>query len=202
MKTPKSTQYRFSETSIYPYLETNIDVGAMSFSQEPIPEIKSKISIQRHGEDTPFRHWKVIENYIISLLDRNGYQDLVTYDTTVELVSKVPETGKWRLVLRKSQPGSEEDVWWSEDFDAVVVASGHYTVPFIPHTEGLAEFVAANPGRVEHSKAFRGRDKYAGKVEPSPTNQAHLFTTCFQITYSCAASCRCRCFYFRSRHIV
>lgn len=181
--TPKSSQYRFSETSIYPYLETNIDAEAMSFSQEPLPEIRSEISIQRHGKDTPFRHWKVVEKYIQSLLERNGYQDLVTYNTTVELVSKVPETGKWRLTLRKSDQGIQEDFWWSEDFDSVIVASGHYTVPFIPYTEGLAEFMAANPGRVEHSKAFRGRDKYAGKVSSFP----HVLTLIVNLL-SCSVS--------------
>jgi len=51
-----------------------------------------------------------------------------------------------------------------EDFDAVINASGHYTVPYVPHTQGLAEFAAAYPGSVLHSKAYRGRDKYAGKV--------------------------------------
>jgi len=110
---PKSAQYRFSDTSIYPYLETNIDALAMSFSQELIPEIRSEWSISRHGKDTPFRPWKVIEKYISEdLLNRNGYQDFVTYNTTVELVSKVQKTGKWRLFLRKSEPESKEDFWW------------------------------------------------------------------------------------------
>lgn len=93
-KTPHNTQYRFSETSIYPTLETNIDAFAMSFSQEPFPEERSELNVKRHGEDSPFRHWKAVEGYVQDLLNRNGYQDWITYDTTVELVHKDENSGK------------------------------------------------------------------------------------------------------------
>lgn len=161
--TPHNTQYRFSETSIYPALETNIDAFAMSFSQEPFPEEKTAINIRRHGEKSPFRHWKAVEGYIQGLLNRRGYQDLVSYNTTVELVHKDEASDKWIVTLRKPLENGLEDRWWSESFDAVVVASGHYTVPFIPYTPGLAELMQNLPGSVEHSKAWRGPDKYLGK---------------------------------------
>lgn len=162
-KAPRNTQYRFSETSIYPTLETNIDAFAMSFSQEPFPEHRTELNISRHGLKSPFRHWKDVEKYIQDLLNRHGYQNLVSYDTTVELVQKNQQTQKWELTLRKALPNGKEDEWWSESFDAVVVAAGHYTVPFIPHTPGLAELARNFPGSVEHSKAWRKPDKYRGK---------------------------------------
>jgi cation diffusion facilitator CzcD-associated flavoprotein CzcO len=84
--TKKSSQYRHAETSVYPYLETNIDSNVMEFSQEPIAGTKSPLSIQRHGEDTPFRHHSTVQKYVEGLLERNGYQDLVEYNTTVERV--------------------------------------------------------------------------------------------------------------------
>ena len=56
-----------------------------------------------------------------------------------------------------------EDEWWEEHFDAVVVAGGHYNVPYIPHIMGLADFERTRPGSVKHSKMFRGRDAYHGK---------------------------------------
>lgn len=160
---PGSNQYRFSDTSIYPHLETNIDAAAMSFSQEPMPAIRSDWSIQNHGPDTPFRHWSVVQQYIASLLTRSNYASLVSYSTTVEHVQKSPQTGLWTLTLRKPLPGTGTDYWWSETFDAVVVASGHYIVPFIPFHAGLAEFAAAYPGTVTHSKSFRDPQSYAGK---------------------------------------
>ncbi|KAL3417859.1 dimethylaniline monooxygenase (n-oxide forming) [Phlyctema vagabunda] len=164
-RAPHNKQYRFAETSIYPHLETNIDADAMSFSQEPMPAVRSELTIQRHGEASPFRHWKIIEDYIQSLLNRNGYADLVSYNTTVELISKDAATQKWIVVLRRPVQGKEEeeDEWWTESFDAIVVAAGHYTVPYIPSTPGLAEFLKAYPGSVEHSKSWRSVSKYAGK---------------------------------------
>jgi hypothetical protein len=155
--------YRFSETSIYPTLETNIDAHAMSFSQEPFPDERTPLNISRHGPESPFRHWKAVKNYIQGLLDRRGYQEVVSYNTTVELVYKNQETGKWTVTLRQLCENGKEDRWWTETFDAVLVASGHYIVPFIPETPGLAQFARDFPGSVEHSKAWRKPAKYQDK---------------------------------------
>lgn len=155
--TARSTAYRFAETSIYPVLETNIAAQAMEFSQEPIPDIKTDLSVQRHGEDTPFRHHSVIQEYIEGLAD--PFESLIRYNTTVEKVEKVDS--KWQLVLREGD--SLRDYWSIENFDAVIIASGHYTVPFVPHIDGLAEFAERYPGSVEHTKSFRDPEKYRGK---------------------------------------
>ena len=103
-----------------------------------------------------------MESYIKDLLNRKGYQDFVFYSTTVELVQKDSQTGKWNLTLRKPLDG-HEDQWWTESFDAVIVAAGHYIVPFIPSTPGLAELSRNFPGSVEHSKAWRDPEKYRGR---------------------------------------
>ena len=160
---PHNTQYRFAETSIYPFLETNIAASAMRFSQEPFPEERTTLNISRHGPDSPFRHWKVVEGYIQGLLNRRGYNELVSYNTTVELVKKDAQSGKWIVTLRQPMENGKEDRWWSESFDSIVVASGHYTVPFIPATPGLAELESNFPGTVEHSKAWRHPAKYKDK---------------------------------------
>lgn len=194
-RTPKSSQPRYAESSVYPYLETNIDSVPMSFSQEPIPTKRSELSVSRHGEDTPFRHHSVVQEYIAGLVNRKWYGDLVSYNTTVELAEKIDE--EWRLVLRKD--GDQDDEWWEERFDAVIVASGHYNVPYIPKIEGLEEFERERPGSVKHSKMYRGRDNYYAKViidlpieHSSPSGDADEETE----------SHRCWCFRVRSRHCV
>ncbi|OJJ84648.1 uncharacterized protein ASPGLDRAFT_25325 [Aspergillus glaucus CBS 516.65] len=146
-QTPKSDQPRFSESSVYPYLETNIDCLPMQFSQEPIPEERSELSISRHGPETPFRRWDVVQRYVKGLVERRGYSDWVSYNTTVERVEKVG--AEWKVTLRKD--GQQSDYWWVEWFDAVVVANGHYWVPYIPSIEGLEEFEKARPGSVLHT---------------------------------------------------
>ena len=50
-------------------------------------------------------------------------------------------------------------------FDAVIVATGHYSVPYIPNISGLAETSKALPHSFEHSKAFRLPDNYVNKVK-------------------------------------
>ncbi|KAF1945051.1 FAD/NAD(P)-binding domain-containing protein [Clathrospora elynae] len=157
----RTTQPRYAESSVYPYLETNVDSVAMSFSHEPIPVQRSETSISRHGEDTPFRHHSVIKNYIASLVNRNGYEKFVSYGTTVELAEKVGN--QWRVVLRKDGHALGEDEWWEEWFDAVIVANGHYNIPYIPRIEGLRQFERKRPGSVKHTKMFRGREEYKGK---------------------------------------
>lgn len=158
----KVAQARHAESSVYPYLETNVDSFAMSFSQEKIPDERSQLSISKHGDDTPFRSHAVIRQYVASLVNRNRYENLVSYNTSVELAQKVGN--QWRLVLRKDGDVRGEDEWWEERFDAVVVASGHFHVPYIPRIEGLDAFERSRPGSVKHSKMFRGRDAYEGKV--------------------------------------
>jgi len=135
----------------------------MSFSQEPFPKTITELSIQRHGHDSPFRHWSTVQQYIEGLLNRDGYQDLITYNTTVEHVIKDSDTGKWILTLRQEFPDSNEDIWTRESFDAVIVASGHYNVPYIPPIPGISAFADTYPGIIEHTKSFRDPAHYTNK---------------------------------------
>ena len=170
----------------------------MSFSQEPFSEERSELNVKRHGEDSPFRHWKAVEGYVQDLLNRNGYQDWITYDTTVELVHKDENSGKWVLTLRKPLENGKEDKWWSEEFDAVVVAPGHYTVPFIPHTPGLADLARDFPGVVEHSKAWRDPEKYRGKrtvvvgASISGPDISHALADITEVPLNCVVRGKCK----------
>lgn len=112
---PKADQPRFAESSIYPYLKTNIESVPMEFTQEPIPVERTERSIAVHGPDTPFRYWEVVRRYIRGPVERRGYEDLVEYNTTVELAEKVGS--EWKLTLRRE--GKESDYWWVEWFDAL-----------------------------------------------------------------------------------
>lgn len=162
-RTKRDDTYRFSESSIYEKLETNISAQAMAFSQEPFAQERTALNIQRHGIDSPFRHWKLVEKWVQGLLNRKGYENLVSYNTWVELVEKDVSTGKWIVTLRRSSKQEEYDTWWTEEFDAIVVANGHYFVPWIPAIPGLSDLEKNFPGTVEHSKAWRGPEKYTDK---------------------------------------
>ncbi|KAK1623436.1 hypothetical protein BDP81DRAFT_332067, partial [Colletotrichum phormii] len=121
---PKSPSPRYSESTVYPYLETNVDFVPMQYTQEPFPTQQSEHPRSIHGEDTPFRHWSLVQDYVRSLVDRRGYGDFISYNTTVERAEKVPAASglseEWKLTLRKD--GENTDYWWEERFDAVIVA--------------------------------------------------------------------------------
>ncbi len=78
-------------------------------------------------------------------------------------MTKNEESGEWTLALRKPVNGKDEDYWWTEAFDAVLVATGHYIVPWIPSIPGLLQFAATSPAAVIHSKALRDWDLYKNK---------------------------------------
>ena len=52
-----------------------------------------------------------------------------------------------------------KDELYSEVFDHVVVASGHFSTPNVPFFPGIELF----PGRVMHAHDFRAADEFVGK---------------------------------------
>ena len=141
----------------------------MEYSEEPIPEIRSEASVAEYGASTPFRHHAVIQQYLQRLFERNGYEKLVEYHTTVEKAQK--QGDEWVLTLRRSE--ADHDSWWQERFDALVVCSGHYNVPNVPDVPGLVELELEHPGTVEHTKNFRRREHYRGLVRGKLAARAH-----------------------------
>ncbi|KAH6686480.1 thiol-specific monooxygenase [Plectosphaerella plurivora] len=154
-----SHQLRFSDSALHDNLHSNIIPSIMSFTQEPFPDKLSERTLEKYGPGAPFRHREVIREWIEGIFTRNGNDKLLELNTTVERAVK--SDGEWVLTLRKETPG--KDFWWEERFDALVVASGHYNVPWLPDIPGLVEYDARFPGRIVHSKHFRGPEQYKGK---------------------------------------
>lgn len=51
-----------------------------------------------------------------------------------------------------------------QEFDAVIVASGHYHAPKVPAIPGLKEWKGAFPSRVQHSKRYRSARGFENQV--------------------------------------
>ncbi|KAI1405966.1 FAD/NAD(P)-binding domain-containing protein [Hypoxylon fuscum] len=70
------------------------------------------------------------------------------------------ERDRWDVSTTDLLTGEET----RETYDAVVVASGHYSTLYIPDSiENIAEFHAAHPGLISHSKLYRNAESYRGK---------------------------------------
>ncbi|KAH6876346.1 hypothetical protein B0T10DRAFT_521172 [Thelonectria olida] len=152
-------QQRFSDTAIHENLHSNIIPSIMSYTQEPFPDQLSDRTLAEYGPDAPYRHHTTIRDWIEGIFTRGSHEKLLELDTTVEKAEKV--NGEWILTLRKVV--NSRNYWWREAFDAIVVATGHYNVPWFPKIPGLLEFDKRFPGAIIHSKHFRRAEKFKGK---------------------------------------
>jgi cation diffusion facilitator CzcD-associated flavoprotein CzcO len=175
-------------------LKSNIDARTMSYTQEPFPlKLVGELESASVDKNTPFRKSEVIREWVDGLVSRNNYRDLVEFNTTVEKAEKIGS--EWVLTLRKSLPGGSHNYWWQESFDALIVASGHYSIPNIPNVPGLVELEEHHPGTVEHSKGYRGPENYRNKVIAIHSYTKRSILICFLPGRYC-----CRLFRLGSRH--
>ncbi|KAF7362502.1 Dimethylaniline monooxygenase [Mycena venus] len=103
-------------------------------------------------------------------INSNDENPNVSYSTRVELVEKrFDRNGSehgWRLTLKKfirTEHSSCKERWWTEDFDAVVIATGTFNAPNIPNIPGLAEWSRRFPGSIVHSREYRHPEKFSNK---------------------------------------
>ncbi|KAK8015224.1 hypothetical protein PG990_008520 [Apiospora arundinis] len=144
---------RYTKTPIYDELTTNVPDIAMCFSDARFA----------YGPFPP--HW-VPRQYLETYFAQHQLDPLLVPNTTVEDVSRIPAkegSEQWKLTLRKHDKLKGVDVWWEEVFDAVVIANGHYSVPYVPPVKGLESYIEKYPGRVVHSKYYRSPSVYRSK---------------------------------------
>ncbi|KAJ7471623.1 FAD/NAD-P-binding domain-containing protein [Mycena galericulata] len=96
---------------------------------------------------------------------------VTSYSTRVESIEKCNATSTWTLTLRRIERLSEFNRikvdFWTEEFDAVVVATGGYATPYVPAIPGIANWSnAVEEGQysIYHSQSYRHPERYAGKT--------------------------------------
>ncbi|KXT02971.1 hypothetical protein AC578_10619 [Pseudocercospora eumusae] len=147
--TAASTQNRYEKTPIYEQLTTNVPDVAMSFTDSSFA----------YGPFVP--HW-IPKQYLENYFSHHHLDQHLRLNTTVEDITAL-EQNRWRLILRHYDATRHVDDWWQDEFDAVVIANGHYSVPFVPYVPGINEYRNKFPNRVVHSKAFRSAREYANQ---------------------------------------
>ncbi|KAK8054401.1 hypothetical protein PG996_013702 [Apiospora saccharicola] len=131
-------------------------------------------------------HW-VPRRYLETYFAQHRLDSLLVANTTVEDVSRLTSTEgpeQWKLTLRKHDKLRGVDVWWEEVFDAVVIANGHYSVPYVrlfPCFSRLEAYDGKYPGRVIHSKCYRSPSLYRGQKVLVIGNSASGFDITNQI---------------------
>ncbi|KAJ7490578.1 FAD/NAD-P-binding domain-containing protein [Mycena latifolia] len=100
-----------------------------------------------------------------------GAPPVTAYSTRVEKVEKDTETHTWVLTLRRLERLRESHriraEWWTETFDAVVLATGPYVAPHVPDIEGIVDWSKATEEghySMYHSQRYRHPEGYADKT--------------------------------------
>lgn len=108
------------------------------------------------------------KQYIQTYFSLQGTDNLLSLNATVEDVTQIQGAQSsslpaWSLTLRRHDPARNVDHWWQEKFDALIIANGHYSVPYVPLVPGLEHYMARFPDKVFHSKSFRSAAAFSGK---------------------------------------
>jgi cation diffusion facilitator CzcD-associated flavoprotein CzcO len=132
-----------------------------------VPTTLMRSTLMNWPEGTAdFVSQELIDQYVRDLSLHTGAQNHILFDTSVDAVTKNAELGKWIVrtrTLRKT--GADHEFLTKKwEFDAVIVASGHYHEPKIPDIPGLGEWKQRYPDNVSHSKRYRSPEPFRDKT--------------------------------------
>ena len=97
----------------------------------------------------------VLFDYIIGRVEKAGVRDLIRFKSTVRHVTYDDASEMFTVVVQDQVKDKE----YSEEFDYVIVASGHFSTPNVPHFDGFDSF----PGRILHAHDFRDALEFRGQ---------------------------------------
>ncbi|OAX85400.1 hypothetical protein ACJ72_00211 [Emergomyces africanus] len=132
---------------LYDGLETNIPHTLMRFSDKPFPADAQLFP----GFATVLQY---IEEYSADVKHLIQFQVQV-----VDVRLDDARAGTWMVTRKHLETGAEE----TDVYDAVVAASGHYSVPHIPAIDGISEWNAAYPNSISHSKSYSSPAEFRNK---------------------------------------
>lgn len=175
---PHGDELQWSKSAIYDGLFSNVPKRFLRFSKIPFEEEEKIVKraekiVKESNKDNddiniaglikPFINYKQVQQNITNFAKKYDLTKHVRVNTEVESVVKDQLANKWTLTLRHFNPSTKKDEWYQEQFDAVIVASGHYSVPFIPKIPGLAEYALKFPNSIIHNKSWRSPEPYANQ---------------------------------------
>jgi cation diffusion facilitator CzcD-associated flavoprotein CzcO len=145
---PKGAKAPISSNPMYEQLNTNIPKDLMAFNDQPFP-----------ASNLLFPSRQNVQEYLIKY--SQDIRHLIHFSTQVVDVRSqlVDGIDKWEVMSKSTITGSSQ----KNMYDAVFVASGHYTVPYVPSVPGMNEFKAMFPDAITHSKIYRSPQRFANK---------------------------------------
>lgn len=134
--------------SMYRYLWSNGPKECLEFAD---------YSFEEHfGRPIPsYPPRAVLHDYIAGRVEKSGVRKYCKFNHAVRDVEWNAETETFSVTV-KDLVGKTR---FTEEFDYVFVANGHFSTPNVPTFEGVEKFL----GRVLHAHDFRCADEFAGK---------------------------------------
>lgn len=159
------------ETPLYDNLETNIPKFLMAYSDKPF------------REDAPlFPKHETVLKYLEEYAEE--IKHLMRFQTQVLDVRRNNQQGPsdlWEVTTMDLQTQDHT----TSVYDAVIVANGHYTVPYVPDIKGVGEWNKAYPRSIMHSKAYRKPEAFEGKRVLIVGNSASGVDIATQVSHFC-----------------
>ncbi len=134
--------------SMYRYLWSNGPKEGLEFAD---------YSFEEHfGRPIPsYPPRAVLYDYMIGRVAKANVRRLIRFNSPVRHVHYDEHEGRFHVTIKDH----EKDVEYTEEFDHVIVASGHFSTPNIPFFQGFESF----KGRILHAHDFRDAMEFVDK---------------------------------------
>jgi trimethylamine monooxygenase len=134
--------------SMYRYLWSNGPKECLEFAD---------YSFEEHfGRAIPsYPPREVLKNYVIGRVEKDDLRQYIRFESPARWVSFDEQSQTFSVTVMDYKAGQLK----TEEFDFVVVATGHFSTPNTPYFPGLERF----PGRVLHAHDFRDALEFKGK---------------------------------------
>jgi len=97
----------------------------------------------------------VLADYIAGRARKAGVRSWIRFSSAVRMVRFDAATSTFSVTVHNLT----EDAMYTETFDYLIVASGHFSVPHVPQVDGMETF----RGRVLHAHDFRNASEFKGQ---------------------------------------
>lgn len=150
---PRQTPHNVHEvlpfvSPVYDALETNIPSSLMAYTHADFPK-----------DSSIFPHHSIVLQYLQDY--GRELEPYIQFETQIlDVVKSQGPESPWTVQVKHLLT----DTVTEKEYDAVMVASGHYSEPLVPDIPGITEFNEAYPEALIHSKFYRAAEAYKNKV--------------------------------------
>ncbi|KAG4437217.1 hypothetical protein IFR05_007306 [Cadophora sp. M221] len=167
---PKGALAPIFSNPMYEKLNTNIPKPLMKYSDQDFP-----------ADALLYPTRQDVQTYLVKY--SQDIRHLISFSSQVEDITLSEANGQdlWTLTAKSTITGEQS----TKQYDAIVVANGHYSIPWIPAVPGIEEFNTAYPSIISHSKIYRSPESFKGKKVIVVGNAASGLDIGNQITTVC-----------------